>query len=182
MSGLPARGGETGGGAGRRVPAVSHDTAETLLVSIVTAPLSAKALPDTLAPVVKVMLATARIFPVNAVPVPRVAELPTAQYTSVSRAPPLMTTDELIAVVRVLPILKTQIEPAGPLRVSRPVTSAHVGKQWTPGVSVSPPIGATAPKGLVHGPPTRSPYRKAANRGPTRTRRRRCWQASSPRR
>src|SRR2546427_7567595 len=152
-----------GRGAGRQVPAVSHNTAETLLVSIVTAPLSAKALPDTLAPVVRVMLATARIFPVNAVPVPSVAELPTAQYTSVSRAPPVTTTDELTAVVRVLPILKTQIEPAGPLRVSRPVTSAHVRKQWTPGGGVSPPIGATAPKVLVHAPATRSPYRMAAS-------------------
>src|SRR3989442_4866514 len=161
MSCGTAGGREIGSGAARQVPAVWHNTAETLLVSIVTAPLSAKALPDTLAPVVREMLATARIFPVNAVPVPSVGELPTAQNTLVSRAPPLMTTDELIAVVRVLPILKTQIEPAGPLRVSRPLTSADVGKQWTPGVSVSPPIRATAPQGLVHGPPTRSAYRIA---------------------
>src|SRR3989442_9315033 len=154
MSCGTAGGREMGGGAGRRVPAVSHNTAETLLVSIVTAPLSAKALPDTLAPVVRVMLATARIFPVNAVPVPSVAELPTAQNTSVSRAPPVMTTDELIPVVRVLPILKTQIEPAGPLRVSLPLTSAHLGKQWEPGVSVNPPICATAPQAFVHTPAT----------------------------
>ena len=53
----------------------------TLLVSIVTAPFRAKALPDTLAPVFRVMLVSARIFPANAVPVPRVAELPTCQNT-----------------------------------------------------------------------------------------------------
>jgi len=54
---------------------------ETLLVSIVTAPFRAKALPDTSAPVFRVMLVSARMFPTNAVPVPRVAELPTCQNT-----------------------------------------------------------------------------------------------------
>ena len=88
-------------------------------MSIVTAPWSAMALPDTLAPAVRVMLATARIFPVNAVPVPRVAELPTAQKTSVSGLLPLLTTDELVAVVSVLPILK--IQGPAPVRVSFPV-------------------------------------------------------------
>lgn len=88
-------------------------------MSIVTAPLSAMALPDTLEPVVRVMLATARIFPVNAVPVPSVAELPTDQKTSVSLPLPLITTDELVAVVSVLPIMK--IQGPEPMRVSFPV-------------------------------------------------------------
>ena len=52
------------------------------LLSSVTAAFSAKALPDTIfAPVSKVMLASARIVPLNAVPVPRVAEEPTCQNT-----------------------------------------------------------------------------------------------------
>ena len=50
------------------------------LVSIVTAPVCAKALPQViLAPVVRVMLVSARMFPSNLVFVPRVAELPTTQ-------------------------------------------------------------------------------------------------------
>src|SRR3989442_4334049 len=146
MSCGTAGGREMGGGAGRQVPAVSHDTAETLLVSIVTAPLSAKALPDTLAAVGREMLATARIFPVNAVPVPSVAELPTAQNTSVSRAPPVMTTDELIAVVSVLPILTTQIEPAGALKRNISVTSSHVPKKLSPRRRGNSPLRRTCPQ------------------------------------
>ena len=52
-----------------------------VFVSIVTAPVSAITLPDTLTLVVTVMLASARMFPANAVPVPSVAELPTCQKT-----------------------------------------------------------------------------------------------------
>ena len=52
-----------------------------VLVSIVTAPPDAKALPEMLAFVVSVMLASARMFPSNEVEVPRVAELPTCQNT-----------------------------------------------------------------------------------------------------
>src|SRR6185295_5579536 len=46
------------------------------LLSSVTAPFRAKALPARLAPVFKVMLVSARMFPVKSVRVPRVAELP----------------------------------------------------------------------------------------------------------
>ena len=77
------------------------------LESRVTAPLRAKALPSRMAePVVMVMLVKARICPSNAVSVPSVAELPTCQSTLHSAAgPPLITTtDELLAVVSVLPI------------------------------------------------------------------------------
>src|SRR5439155_12512345 len=79
------------GGEGGKQGADAH-TAETLLASIVTAPLSAKVLPNTLAPVFRVMLASARIFPENSVFAPRVAELPTAHHTLVAVAPPTMTT------------------------------------------------------------------------------------------
>ena len=61
--------------------AAAHTLAETVLVSIVTAPFRARALPDTLAPVFRVMLVSARIFPTNVVVVPSVAELPTCQNT-----------------------------------------------------------------------------------------------------
>jgi len=48
-------------------------------VSMVTAPLSARTLPMTFAPVFSVMLASARMLPAKAVPVPSVAEVPTCQ-------------------------------------------------------------------------------------------------------
>jgi hypothetical protein len=69
---------------------------EMVLVSIVTAPVSAKALPHKiLALVFMVMLWSARMLPAKVVLVPRVAELP----------PPLITlTVEPLAVVRMLPI------------------------------------------------------------------------------
>src|ERR1700674_5195871 len=76
----------------------------TLLFSV-TAPFLAKALPQPmLAPLFRVMLESARIFPSNAVVVPRVAELPTCQNTFESVKLLLKITDELLAVVRVLPI------------------------------------------------------------------------------
>src|ERR1700692_106951 len=75
------------------------------LVSNVTAPLIADALPHPIvAPVLRVMLVSARIFPENAVVVPRVAELPTCQKTFLSVRPLEKTTAELLAVVSVLPI------------------------------------------------------------------------------
>jgi hypothetical protein len=58
------------------------------------------------APVFKVILASASMLPVNEVVVPSVAELPTCQNMLLS-GPPITTTDELLAVVRVLPIWKT---------------------------------------------------------------------------
>ena len=98
----------------------------TALPSSVTAPFRARACPDTFAPVVKVMLVSARMLPASVVVVPRVAELPTCQNTLQSEPPPvLMTlTTELLAVVSVLPILKTKTALALPraLRVSVPVS------------------------------------------------------------
>jgi hypothetical protein len=52
------------------------------------------------------MLVRARIFPANDVAVPSVAELPTCQNTLHSDPPLIITTDEALAVVKVLPILK----------------------------------------------------------------------------
>jgi len=52
---------------------------ETSLSSMVTAPFRARTRPLTVAPVSSVMLVRARMLPVNAVVVPRVAELPTCQ-------------------------------------------------------------------------------------------------------
>jgi hypothetical protein len=88
-------------GAATKVPL--HWAIETVLLSSVTAPFCARALPDKLAPVSKVMLVNARMFPMNEVVVPRVAELPTCQNTSQAEAPLMRFTEELLAVVSVLP-------------------------------------------------------------------------------
>ena len=103
----------------------------TLLVSSVTAPFRARALPCTLAAVFSVMLVSATMLPRNAVPVPRVAELPVCQKTLQLDAPLSSRTDEALAVVSVLPILKMNRAPELPwaLRVSVPVNWAEVEKQ-----------------------------------------------------
>ena len=79
-----------------------------LLLSIVTAPFRAKALPVSDAPVLSVMDVKAIMFPKNEVVVPRVAELPTCQNNP-SSVPPfepafMIFTTEALAVVSVLPI------------------------------------------------------------------------------
>ena len=100
----------------------------TLLVSSVTAPLRASARPLVFDPVVSVMLESARMSPVNEVPVPRVAELPTCQKTLLQLLPPLLmtVTDELLAVVSVLPVLNRNSAFALPRasRVRAPVSCA----------------------------------------------------------
>src|SRR3989442_12369017 len=60
-----------------------------ILESSVTAPVRANSRPSTAAPVVTVMEANARMFPLNTEPVPSVAELPTCQKTLAALAPPL---------------------------------------------------------------------------------------------
>jgi hypothetical protein len=84
---------------------VVHSDFLIILASRVIAALAAKTFPILIAPVVKVTLVEAKIFPKNSVFVPRVAELPTCQKTL--HAEPRETTIELLAVVRVLDILKT---------------------------------------------------------------------------
>ena len=115
---------------GGTVPCAAQDVIETVLASSVTAPVCAKALPNKLASVVRVTLFSARMLPVKLVPVPRVAELPTCQNT-LHGWPPTRTTEELLAVVSVLPILNTHTAAALPpaLRVSVPVSPAEEEKQ-----------------------------------------------------
>src|SRR5688572_5939227 len=103
----------------------------TVLVSSVTAPLRARSRPITPALVFRVMLVNASRFPTNEVAVPRVAEEPICQNT-LQGDPLLMTaTDALLAVVRVLPILKMKTAPALPcaFRTSAPVSCALEVKQ-----------------------------------------------------
>ena len=103
-----------------------------LLVSIVTAPLRARAAPNIVALVVNVMLASATILPRKAVAVPRVAEAPTCHHTLQDLAPLITLTDEPDAVVSVLPIWKTQTALASPsaLRTRFPVNPADESKQY----------------------------------------------------
>jgi hypothetical protein len=115
----------------------AQTTGLTVLVSSVIAPSAdtprAKTLPFTIAPVVSVMSWAAITVPTNEECVPRVVELPTSQNTlQPGPEPPLLkTTDEADAVVRLLPILKTQTELGSPwaLRVSTPVNPADELKQ-----------------------------------------------------
>jgi hypothetical protein len=66
-------------GSGIVPPPVVASQPDTTFVSIVTAPLRARALPHGMfAPVFNVILVSARIFPAKLVWVPRVAELPTS--------------------------------------------------------------------------------------------------------
>ena len=109
---------------GTVVPVVPpHAEMETVLVSSVTEPFCARSLPWTVAPVMRVILVSAKTFPTKLVVVPSVAELPICQKTLQGLAPLISTTDEPLAVVRVLPILNTQtaaeLPPAS--RVSGPV-------------------------------------------------------------
>ena len=78
-----------------------QDAGVNALLSNVTAPVRASARPRTLAPVVTVIDAWARMVPTNDDPVPRVAELPTIQCTRHACAPLISTTALLDAVVSV---------------------------------------------------------------------------------
>ena len=102
-------------------------TVETVLVSIVTAPLIAMARPHvTEAPVVSVTLSMARMLPSKAVVMPKVAELPTSQMIVLSAEPSSTVTDEAEAVVSVEPISKIKL-PVGSevkLRIRFPVSWA----------------------------------------------------------
>jgi hypothetical protein len=80
------------------------DGALMVLLSKVTAPFRARALPWMVAPVLSEIEERAKIFPANRVVVPRVAELPTCQNTLEAWAPLIRTTLLPAAVVSVLPI------------------------------------------------------------------------------
>jgi len=75
-----------------------------VLLSKVTAPFRARALPLRVAPVVSVIEVRAKMFPANVLLVPRVAEDPTCQKTLAARALLIRSTLLLDAVVNVLPI------------------------------------------------------------------------------
>ena len=97
-----------GTGCGPPFPAPLHPTEITLLSSV-TLPFRARALPQPMvAPVFRVMLVKARMFPLNAVVVPRVAELPTWKKAPALGPGLSSTTDEADAVVSVLPIWNTK--------------------------------------------------------------------------
>ena len=103
----------------------------TRLESRVTAPVRARSLPDAFAPVISVMLASARMLPANDVVLPSVAEEPTYQNTLQPEPPLIMFTLDALAVVSVLPIWKMNTALGLPwaLSVSAPVNCADVAKQ-----------------------------------------------------
>jgi len=123
--------GVKGLGVGVFVGEARGQSEETLLASIVTAPFCAKALPNRLALVFRVILARARMLPTNAVSVPRVAELPICQNTLQAEAPLMRRIEALLAVVSVLPVwkMKTALGSPRPSSVSAPVNCADVAKQ-----------------------------------------------------
>ena len=86
-----------------------------VLVSNVTAPVCARARPFKLAPCCRPMDVSARIFPINEVLVPRVAELTTRHHTLHGSPPTTLAVPE---VMRVDADLK--IQTPDPLRVSVP--------------------------------------------------------------
>ena len=117
---------------------------EMVLVSMVTSPMDAKALPQlSVAPVPKVMLAFARIFPANVAPAPIVAE-PAFGITqnTLSFAPTFSkATVEPVSAVSELPIRKMKDASVRfpKSRVSVPVRSNVDPVEKTPGKSVTVP-------------------------------------------
>src|SRR6185503_18768341 len=113
-----------------------------ILESSVTAAVRANSRPSTVAPVVTVIEAIARILPLNTELVPSVAELPTCQKTFAAWAPPLKITCRPTVVVRVEPIWKMNTAFASPWasRVRSPEEiSSEVVDLYRPGVRVWPP-------------------------------------------
>src|ERR1700722_17534575 len=81
------------------------------------------------------------MFPSKAVVLPRVAELPTAQYTLSVEFHPSSTTPEPLAVVSALATSMTMLSLLAPpkLRVRTPVNWADELKKKTPAPRVNPP-------------------------------------------
>ena len=111
-------------GVGVGVGVGAHADLSIVLVSNVTAPFRASVRPFTMvAPVSSPIEVKARMLPLKAVSVPRVAELPTCQNTL--QDSPLMKLTELSdAVVSVLPIWKMKTAAGSPsvLSVTVPVS------------------------------------------------------------
>jgi hypothetical protein len=101
----------------------AHVDLVIVFVSSVTAPLRARTRPSTVAPVVSVMLCSARMVPRKLDPVPSVAELPTCQKTLQACAPFVKLTTLPDAVVSVEPAWNTNTALAlpPPSSVSAPV-------------------------------------------------------------
>ncbi len=97
-----------------------------MLLSSVTAPTCASALPSSDTPVVIVIEAYAIIVPLKTEVVPRVAELPTTQKMLLAWAPPVSMIWLPVRVVRVDAIWKTQTALEFPCasRVRPPVTAS----------------------------------------------------------
>jgi hypothetical protein len=113
----------------------------TLLVSSVTDPLKANTPPFEMAAVFNVTEIAAKMFPTKKLPVPKVAELPTCQYTLEGNAPPVSRMLEPVAVTKELPIRKyqTSLNEPVPASVKTPVTAAELLKLYVPGTNFMPP-------------------------------------------
>src|SRR5688572_2139631 len=102
------------------------------LLSSVTAPFRASALPPRMfASVFIVMLVSAIRFPMNEVVVPSVAELPIRHATPHGFPPLIKSTDDPLAVVKVLPVLNINVAFGFPcaFNVRVPVNCAEESKQ-----------------------------------------------------
>jgi hypothetical protein len=116
---------------------------ERVLVSRVTSPVDAKALPQSsVAPVPKLMLAFARIFPANVAPARIVAEPAGITQNTLSFDPTFSkATVEPTSAVSELPTrkMKDALETFSKSRVSVPVRSNVDPVEKTPGKSVTIP-------------------------------------------
>jgi hypothetical protein len=108
------------------------------LESNVTAPVSAKALPISTAPVAIVTDAWARMVPLKVEYVPRVAELPTCQKMLAAVTPPVRTTLLPVPVVSELATWKIKTLFAAPLSVRVPVMPSEDVDLYKPGGRVCP--------------------------------------------
>ena len=99
-----------------------HRDASIVLASSVTPPVWARTRPCTVALLRSVTEVEAMIVPLKFVVVPNVADDPTCQNTSQGVTPPDSTTELADAVINVETAWKMKVEPAGPVRVSCPVS------------------------------------------------------------
>jgi len=83
-----------------------------LSINVMAAP--AKRRPFTLAPAVRLIDTSAKMFPENSLAAPSVPEVPRSQNTLHAEPPLIITMVEAAAVVMVVPIWKTQIALASP--------------------------------------------------------------------
>jgi hypothetical protein len=113
-----------------------------LSVSRLTSPLRASMRPATVSPVVTEIDVRARMVPVKAEWVPRVAELPTCQNTLQAWAPLMRRTLLAESVVRLEGAwkMKTALGSPPAFRVSAPWTSSVEDALYTPGTSAGPPL------------------------------------------